>query len=101
MPAPTGNQNAARSKLWRAAIERALERRTASRIDGKAEIDALAEKLLDLVSAGDLAALKEFGDRIEGKPAQSIGGDPENPLEVRGLAVVWGNDADGSATEEA
>jgi hypothetical protein len=99
MAAPVGNQNAARAKTWRAAIERALERRTKSRTDGIAEIDALADQLLTLVAQGDLAALKEFGDRIDGKPAQTIGGDPENPLEVRGLAVVWGNDAEGSATE--
>ncbi len=57
--APVGNQNAAKAKIWRAAIERALERRSQSRVDGKKEIDALAEKLLDLVAAGDLPALKE------------------------------------------
>lgn len=78
--APAGNQNAAKSKLWRAAIERALETRSKSRTDGKKEIDALAEKLLDLVAAGDLPALKEFGDRIDGKPAQAIvGGDEDDP----------------------
>jgi hypothetical protein len=81
MAAPTGNQNAARAKVWRAAIERALERRSQSRTDGIKEIDALADKLLTLVSQGDLGALKEFGDRIDGKPAQAIeGGDPENPI---------------------
>jgi len=80
MAAPLGNQNAARAKVWRAAIESALERRTQSRTDGKREIDALAEKLLDLVAAGDLPALKEFGDRIDGKPAQAIiGGDEDDP----------------------
>lgn len=80
--APLGNQNAAKAKVWRAAIERALERRTQSRVDGKKEIDALAEKLLDLVSQGDLPALKEFGDRIDGKPAQAIIGEEDNPLHV-------------------
>jgi hypothetical protein len=79
MGAPTGNQNAARAKLWRAAIERALERRSASRTDGIKEIDALADQLLTLVAAGDLGALKEFGDRIDGKPAQAIGGADELP----------------------
>lgn len=100
MAAPTGNQNASRGKVWRAAIERALERRSKSRTDGIAEIDALAEQLLNLVAAGDLSALREFGDRIEGKPAQVIGGDPENPLEVKGLAVMWGNGADSQASRE-
>lgn len=77
--APVGNQNAARAKIWREAIKRALDRRSVSRVDGIKEIDALAEKLLDLVSAGDLGALKEFGDRIDGKPAQAIVGDDDLP----------------------
>lgn len=44
----------------------------------------MAEKLLDLVATGDLAALKEFGDRMDGKPAQAIIGDSEQPLEFVG-----------------
>lgn len=87
-----GNQNAARAKVWRAAIERALERRSASRADGIKEIDALAEELLKLVALGDLGALKEFGDRIDGKPSQAIGGDDELPpvrtvteIQIRGV----------------
>lgn len=80
MGAPVGNQNAARAKLWRAAIGRALERRSASRTDGIKEIDALADQLLNLVAMGDLGALKEFGDRMDGKPAQAIiGGDEDDP----------------------
>lgn len=80
--APLGNKNAAKPRIWQQAIERALETRTKSRIDGKKEIDALAEKLLDAVASGDLAALKEFGDRIDGKPAQQVqvSGDPDAPL---------------------
>lgn len=84
--APTGNQNAAKAKIWRAAIERALERRTQSRTDGKKEIDALAETLLDLVAGGDLSALKEFGDRIDGKPAQAITGEDGGPIEFVNLS---------------
>ena len=67
MGAPFGNQNAKRQKVWHAAIMRALEARDKSRLDGKRELDALAEKLIELVAAGDLAALKEFGDRLDGK----------------------------------
>lgn len=90
MAAPLGNQNAAKAKVWRAAIEAALERRTQSRVDGKKEIDALAEKLLDLVSAGDLPALKEFGDRMDGKPAQAvIGGDDDDPpVKMKGVVEL-------------
>jgi hypothetical protein len=79
MAAPLGNQNAAKAKIWHAAIMRALEKRDQSRADGKKEIDALADKLIDLVAEGDLAALKEFGDRLDGKPAQAIVGDDDSP----------------------
>lgn len=82
--APLGNQNAAKAKVWRSAIDRALERRTQSRTDGIKEIDALADKLLDAVASGDLPALKEFGDRMDGKAAQSVtvGGDEDSPLRL-------------------
>ena len=78
--APKGNQNAVKAKKWTDAIERALEKR--SRIDQKAALDDLAEKLLEKCAEGDLQALKELGDRLEGKPAQSVVGDPENPIHV-------------------
>lgn len=86
MGAPIGNKNAAKAKVWHAAIMRALERRTAKREDGQLEIDALADKLLQHIDAGDLSALKEFGDRIDGKPAQSVtvAGDEDNPLQIEG-----------------
>ncbi len=77
MGAPIGNQNAANAKVWKAAIERALDKRGAG--DRKLAIDALAEKLLQKCDEADMAALREFGDRIEGKPAQVIVGDADAP----------------------
>lgn len=79
MGAPIGNQNAARGRVWRAAIERALDRRSQSRADGIKEIDAVAEKLVEAAFGGDIAALKELGDRLEGKPAQAIVGEEGAP----------------------
>ena len=70
MGAPVGNQNAARGRMWRAAIERALAKR--SRVDQVEALDDLADKLLTLAYEGDLGALKELGDRLEGKPGQAI-----------------------------
>jgi hypothetical protein len=70
MGAPTGNQNAAKARVWTAAIERAME--TKSRLEGKAILDEAAGKLVELALAGDLSALKELGDRLEGKAAQGI-----------------------------
>jgi hypothetical protein len=69
MGAPVGNKNAAKAKQWSAAIERAL----AKRKGGKAQaLDELAEKLLTACDSADLAALRELGDRLDGKPAQSV-----------------------------
>jgi hypothetical protein len=70
MAAPLGNQNGVKGTRWRDAIDRALSMR--SRRDGIEALDALAEKLLALADQGDLGALKELGDRIDGKALQSI-----------------------------
>jgi len=76
MSAPIGNQNAAKAKQWTAAIHRALAKR--SRVDAKEALDELAEILLTKAQEGEGWALKELGDRIEGKPHQTIGGEGEN-----------------------
>ena len=101
--AQPGNQNAAKAKVWSAAIHRALETRTKSRIDGKKEIDALAEKLLDLVAAGDLPALKEFGDRMEGKPAKAIigGNEDDPPIAIKELVIRAIDATSNRSTEES
>lgn len=80
MAAPQGNQNAAKAKIWQAAILRALKKRSKS--DQLEALDDLAEKLLAQCDAGDMAALRELGDRLEGKPAQAITGAGGGPLEV-------------------
>jgi hypothetical protein len=78
--APLGNTNAAKGKIWSAAIARALEHR--SRKDQKDALDALAEVLLSKCDEGDLTALKELGDRLEGKPAQAITNDESGAFQV-------------------
>lgn len=83
MSAAPGNQYAARGRVWRDAINRALANR--SRVDQVNAIDVLAEKLLAKCDEGDMQALKELGDRIEGKPTQPISGDDEkDPIRVYG-----------------
>lgn len=69
MGAPVGNQNAAKAKEWRAAIRRALAHRHGSYDEG---LTVLAAKLVEAAEAGDMQALKEIGDREDGKPQQSI-----------------------------
>lgn len=77
MGAPVGNQNAAKAKVWSAAIHRALEKRGKAKADA---LEALAEKLLTKCDEGDMAALKELGDRLDGKPVQALTGGDGEPL---------------------
>lgn len=70
--APKGNQNARKGKLWTQAIERALKKRSKSKTDMIEALDEIAEKLLAACDNGDLSALKELGDRLEGKAAQTV-----------------------------
>lgn len=70
MAAQIGNQYAAKARLWSRAIERALRKRSKS--EQLEALDELAEHLLDLCSEKDLAALKELGDRLDGRPSQQL-----------------------------
>ncbi len=65
-----GNQNAAKSKRWQAAIDRALAKR--SRVEGIEELDRLAEKFLDEVEKEGINGFRELGDRLDGKPGQEL-----------------------------
>ena len=70
MGAPKGNTNGKKdNREWANAIRRAVKQRK--------RLGPLAEALLDKAETGDIAALKEFGDRFDGKVAQQIlgGGD--------------------------
>ncbi len=68
--AQKGNQNSKKGRIWTDAIKRAVSRKFNG--DLNHGLDQLAEKLIDAVAKGDQWAFREFGDRIEGKPAQSI-----------------------------
>ena len=88
MPAPLGNQNAAKAKRWEAAILRAVEAwpKEPDTKDCSALMIGLNKAAYEFVKGvyerKDLGFFKEFGDRLEGKSAQVIAGDSENPLTV-------------------
>ena len=44
-------------------------------------VDALIAKAME----GDIAAIKEVADRVDGKVPQTIHGDPDNPLIIEGI----------------
>jgi hypothetical protein len=66
VPAPIGNKNAVKNRPWADAINRALLAE-----DGK-KLRELADRIIERAKEGDVAALKEIGDRIDGKVAQQI-----------------------------
>lgn len=87
--APKGNNNAAKAKVWNAAINRALERRKPANERIKA-IDELADKLLEECATGSLPALQELGNRLDGRSAQSITVEAEVTTDVSGLEAFYG-----------
>lgn len=79
--AQEGNNNRGKNKPWAEAIRRALARREAT--GSGADLNRLAEVLIDKAADGDATALKELGDRLDGKPAQAIVGDKDyDPVRV-------------------
>jgi len=62
--APKGNTNATKNKIWTEAIRKAI-------VQGK-KLDTLAKKVVAMAEEGDLGAMKEIGDRLEGKPQANV-----------------------------
>lgn len=89
MGAPLGNDNAKRTKPWRDAIDRAL-----AQDDGK-RLRAIAETLLTKAADGDMTAIRELGDRLDGRPAQAITGADGGPIQLEKIqrVIVDPNDA--------
>ena len=49
----------------------------------------IAKKLIALAEDGDMQAIKEFADRLDGKVAQTVIGDDEQPLTIK--VTIGGN----------
>lgn len=70
MAAPINNRGGRKSdKLWRDALMIAAKRTDA---EGKVLLAKMAEKCVEQAAAGDIAAMKEIGDRLDGKAHQSV-----------------------------
>lgn len=61
--------NHRKPKIWTDALNRAIKRREEE--DPRA-LEKLADKLLRKVDDGDVAAIRELGDRLQGKSLQEI-----------------------------
>jgi hypothetical protein len=70
--APVGNNNANKNKYWSDALRKHITQND--------HLPALAKVLVDKALDGDMTAIKEIGDRLEGKPNQSVTGLDGVPL---------------------
>lgn len=88
--APEGNTNSSKSnRLWGETIRRAVVQADAKKLR------SIADKLIDMAAAGDMQAIKELGDRLDGKPNQSTTMDVNVRSWVDALAGL-GSDQGGS-----
>ena len=77
MPAPKGNQNSSKNnRAWAKVVKKLAIQEDAKRLHKVAE--ALFRKAED----GDISAIKELGDRIDGKSEQTISGDSDAPINI-------------------
>jgi hypothetical protein len=75
MAAPQGNDNAKKAKVWSDALRKYITQ-------NPKDLEAAAKALIAKAKDGDVSAIKELGDRLEGKAMQSVAvsGDSDNPL---------------------
>ncbi len=89
--APLGNNNAGKARLWRQALDKVLREHQSGKGSRGEQYQALQEigkKLVEMAIEGDMQAIKEIGDRIDGKVAQVIAGDSENPIAIQEIQRV-------------
>lgn len=73
-------------KLWTDALRRAVLRAAE---DGKPtkRLEIIANQCAKKAMEGDITAMKEIGDRLDGRPTQTLAGDPDSPhklvIEIR------------------
>jgi len=79
---PRGNKNAVKGKMWADALKKALLQYESDGVERKQALFAIATKVVWKALEGDIVAIKEIGDRLDGKPAQTIMGDSDQPLTV-------------------
>jgi len=65
MAAPEGNNNATKNKYWSDALRKHITQ-------NPEDLAAAAKAIFAKAKDGDVGAMKEIGDRLEGKPAQAI-----------------------------
>ena len=83
MAAAIGNKYAVgrSGHKWRDAIRKALA-------DDKQALEAVARMLIECAKNGDMVAIRELGDRLDGKAVATVQGDFTHRSHVSRLPVV-------------
>ena len=88
-PGQSGNPlGRSKTKPYQEALMRVLLREDGDIPQGKTNLDRVVSTHLTVALGGDVSALKDIADRLDGKPAQAIIGDVDLPLAVRIITGV-------------
>ena len=80
--APIGNDNATRNKPWADALKRALARYATKDVEPGQAMNKLAERVVADAIAGNKDAWQEIGNRLDGKPHQTIAAEVDASVTV-------------------
>lgn len=71
-------------KLWADALRLAVNREEKDEGRKRKRLSIIADKLCRAAMGGDVQAIREIGDRLDGKPQQAVqlGGDEDNPISL-------------------
>ena len=85
MAAPAGNKNGENGKRFRLALEKAIAERSEG-TDKWLALVAVADKLVAEANEGNISAIKEIADRLDGKAPQSL--DLNGELGIKATLVI-------------
>jgi len=98
--AKVGNDNASKGTQFRDALRNALASYKTGTIKRKKALHHVAKSLIKKAIHGDIQAIKEIGDRLDGKPVQAIIGPEGEPITlVERVIVVQAIKQDGEIIE--
>ena len=77
MAAPKGNKNSSKeNRIWGKIVKKLAVQ------EDYAKLHSVANALYEKAASGDIAAIKELGDRLDGKASQEITGDSDQPITI-------------------
>lgn len=93
-PGKSGNPSGRpKDRPWKDAIRKALRR--AEDIGDRRQLDQLAWTILGKAADGDISALQEVANRLDGRvPQPVVGDDDSDPVSVRTIITGVARDGD-------